>query len=230
MIIIFIISFSFCGGIDKSYTLLTCHRWSLPGHKANASRQQKKRKKQPVQIVQPSPAPQNYVCNADIARQAKLAVLIIKFLGATGESFSRNWIAFNAFYNAGIGQSERDRLMFTIENGMTDGQAAMILDMCNVELHFLAGLPPGDMRRRPDDPDFRRRATLDLQDAMNTSLSSRTRLAHLVAAIYQVRCNLFHGAKNPKLPRSQELIIASNKIIINVLDVLVDNASVEDDS
>ena len=45
---------------------------------------------------------------------------------------------------------------------------------------------------------------------------------HLLLSIYQVRCNLFHGSKQLRVPRDQELVKASANILVRYLEHLVE--------
>lgn len=117
-------------------------------------------------------------------------------------------MGFNAFYNYFEANSERERLMAAITQGMSDEQAESVLTGCQSATEYLAALPPGDMRRDPSHSGFRTRAVADMRAARDYQLPTRKRLAYLVAAVYQVRCNLFHGHKDPRLKRDSELIEA----------------------
>lgn len=110
------------------------------------------------------------VNNRDIAQQAQLALAIIEDLGPDGESFVRRWMGFNAFYNAFVGHSERDCLMAAITNSMRNEQAQRVIDACQGEISYFAHLPPGNMRRMPSDPEFRKRSAADMHAACNEQL------------------------------------------------------------
>lgn len=157
-----------------------------------------------------------------LATHAKEAIEIIRGIDDRTNAFIRHWIGYNALYNAFPG-SERERLMACIEAGITDEQAAFLLSSLNDELRFYASLPPGNMRLGATHPEFRRRATLDMRFAEDQTLHPTRRLAHLMAAVYQVRCNLFHGQKRPQDSRSQELISKGERIVRETIDVLVRN-------
>lgn len=161
---------------------------------------------------------------SDISPHAQRALAIIEDLGPSGQSFVRRWMGFNAFYNHFAANSERDRLMAAVTQGMSDEQAESVFASCQSAIEYLAASPPGDMRRDPLHADFRKRAVADMRAACDDQLSSRKRLAHLVATVYQVRCNLFHGRKDPRLKRDSELITAGDSIMRAVMDHLLVNA------
>jgi hypothetical protein len=92
------------------------------------------------------------------------------------------------------------------------------LDSLAPEIRFYATLPPGDMRLIGHPARFRARTTADLQVVVDASRSASERLAHLLAVVYQVRCNLFHGQKNPADFRSHQLIRAGHRVLSALLD------------
>ncbi len=164
------------------------------------------------------------VSGPDISPQAQRALAIIEDLSSYGQSFVRRWMGFNAFYNHFEANSERDRLMAAITQGMSDKQAESVFANCQSATKYLAALPLGDMRRDSSHAAFRKRAVADMRAAHDDRLSSRKTLAHLVATVYQVRCNLFHSHKDPRLKRDSELIAAGDSIMRAVMDHLLVNA------
>jgi hypothetical protein len=136
----------------------------------------------------------------------------------------RQWMGFSAFYNHFEGNAERERLMAVKTHSMSDEQAKRVLDDCRSAIEYLAAFPPGDMRRDSSHPAFYRRAKEDMRAVLDDRLSTRKQLAHLVAVVYQVRCNLFHGEKDPRNERDSKLIGASDTIMESVMDRLLLNA------
>ena len=66
--------------------------------------------------------------------------------------------------------------------------------------------PPGDTRYSDTDPRFRRSSERELTVVRNGDKTPAERLAALMVLVYQVRCSLVHGNKNPDRPRDNELV------------------------
>lgn len=129
------------------------------------------------------------------------------------------WITFNALY-AETGP-ERADLMAFIESHVSDDDAIAILRARANDVKYYASLPPGNMRLGPQHSAYRARAAHDLSFVTNESVRPAIRLAHLLAAVYQVRCNLFHGRKDVQDPRSRALVDAGYRIVNDVLSVVL---------
>jgi hypothetical protein len=129
------------------------------------------------------------------------------------------WLTFNALYAKT--NSERRDLMDFIRTHISDDQATIILNDLVDEMNYYAFLPPGNMRVGPGHSSFRERSTFDLRIANDGTEPPSLRLAHLLAAVYQVRCNLFHGRKELDDPRSQRLAEAGYRIVDLVLRVVL---------
>lgn len=164
---------------------------------------------------------------ADAARARNMAqfarAFVDEFEGDAGR-FAARWIGFNSLYDVWSGQSERERFTHAIKHGLTDEQAHHILECCAADMTYLASLPPGNMRHERTAGRFREQARRDMAAALDGRLRPTDRLASLVAVVYQVRCNLFHGAKNPKLVRSRRLLVIGAHITELVLNRLAENA------
>ena len=166
--------------------------------------------------------------NSERAKNAaRLARAIIGEFGPDAQQFAASWIGFNALYKLASGDYERARFTNAIEEGLTDVQALHILETCVWDVSYLVHLPPGNMRHRHDVQHFREQSERDLATALDNELAPARRLVGLVSAVYQVRCNLFHGAKNPAAPRSRQLFKIGAKITKLVVDALATNAEQE---
>lgn len=139
------------------------------------------------------------------------------------QNFFARWVAFNAVYGSFHRDTERDQLILCITEAVQTEQAQALLDRLPEEIAFLAHLPPGDMRPHIPPARFRSRAAADMAIVADPTRPSAERLARLVAVVYQVRCNLFHGRKNlgPAYPRNRELLEIGDRILRAVLDELV---------
>lgn len=200
---------------------MTQHRQRLP-------RGQTSSKTKPSKVsASGAPAPSPIAASANRAT-ALLRSLVDNTEGAIAEAARRDahrfmgrWIAFNSLYRAYFNGSECDRLMSCVTASVSDAVAENILAELDSDIRFYVSLPPGDMRWLGHPTRFRARTTADLQAVRDTSRPARERLAYLVAAVYQVRCNLFHGDKNPADFRNHELIRAGDRILSAVLRALL---------
>lgn len=77
------------------------------------------------------------------------------------------------------------------------------------------------MRFRDNPARFRTRAEDDMRIVMDASSLPSLRLAHLIAVVYQIRCNLFHGQKNPADFRRHKLIRSGDRILDGLLNALL---------
>ena len=147
--------------------------------------------------------------SSDRVAQAQTAAAVLQSFDAATLEFMQNWVAFNAFYGHGGGR-ERERLLQCVAESLDDAQASALLRQLESTTAFFTQLPPADGRFQPTDPRFRARAAFDLRKASDPAVPSPQRLGHLVACVYQVRCNLFHGMKAPLFnPRDAALVQAS---------------------
>jgi len=137
------------------------------------------------------------------------------------QRFMGRWIAFNALYRGYFNGSEREQLMACVRDCVPDAVAETILSHLRQEIDFLRSLPPGDMRFWSDPKRFRVRSITDMAVVSDATRAAGERLAHLVAVVYQVRCNLFHGEKNPAHLRDHELIRSGDRVLEVLLGELV---------
>ena len=129
--------------------------------------------------------------------------------------FPRYWMAFNALYNAVAKDGEPEAMAVErVINFFFDPNAA---DECvkaigDAAIAELTAVPPGDDRLSPRDPKYRKKTT-DLATRIHGSGDSVERLAALMAIVYQVRCNLLHGSKDPAVMRDQELVTTCTPVM-----------------
>ena len=79
------------------------------------------------------------------------------------------------------------------------------------------------MRKAPNHPRFRKRSTIDLEVVKNTDREPIERLARLMSVVYQIRCNLVHGSKDPDNVRDRSLVSSSQEVLERVLAVMLSN-------
>ncbi|HEX8213313.1 MAG TPA: hypothetical protein VF584_24270 [Longimicrobium sp.] len=136
--------------------------------------------------------------------------------------FQQAWTSFNTCYNtAGSGGSERDRVLRGIRRYVNDADAAALLPQLDASIRYFSHLPPGDTRRSANDPSFRQTATEDLQIVNDPASAPAERLARLMGVIYQIRCNLAHGDKDPDVLRDRELVHHSVEVINQVVPLVI---------
>ena len=130
--------------------------------------------------------------------------------------FTNLWIAFNAIYGGEPDARERARVMAAVRRHLSKGRARAVLARCDVPLQRILAIPPGDMLLDRWDPRFRRRSR-ELARTVRTRGTARDRLAAVGGILYQVRCNLVHGEKDPREQRDRMLVRES----VRILEILV---------
>ena len=136
--------------------------------------------------------------------------------------FPRYWMAFNALYNAVREKSDLEaRAVTNVIRLFFDAQTAQVcLDRIGPgRVAELVAIPPGDDRLNPGDPHYREKATASAK-IVNRSDDPVERLAALMAIVYQVRCNLLHGSKDPEVMRDQALVATCTPILEVVVSEL----------
>jgi len=81
-------------------------------------------------------------------------------------------------------------------------------------------IPPGNMLRDRYDPDFRAVSQHFAALYRNRDGTSTSRLAAVGGVIYQVRCNLIHGDKDPDDTRDQMLVSESLLVLRSLVPAL----------
>lgn len=190
------------------------------GHRGSDGGSRRKRKPA-VAPIDPNPPART------LSAYAADAATIIEESSVKWGRFLSGWIGFNRLYNLQRANSERQRLIMAVESGLTDLQATRILASLTEAISYLVSLAPGDLRRQAVHPEFRAGAAADLQVVTDGDIADRTRLAHLLAVVYRVRCNLVHGGKLPGRQRDDALIDYGDMIVRVTLRVLIENARTE---
>ena len=146
---------------------------------------------------------------------------------ATGDDsvgrFMMNWIAFNWIYCKCRGGSDRMQIESLCKerqgvleryNPFDDNEVIGVFK----EKPVLDGR--GRNQRRVDPIRPSQMDPWQLQDGICNG-SSLERIQCLLLAIYQVRCNLFHGSKEPHDTRDQDLVRSSAKIMQGYMEALL---------
>lgn len=136
--------------------------------------------------------------------------------------FLRLWAAFNCLYGEETGGNERDRVMQVVQRYLSEPRSQRLIDQISDAALKIVGTPPGDMRKDASDPQFREQTGRVAAAYLDSSKPSNERLASLMGVIYQVRCNLLHGDKDPDDSRDIRLILSSNAVMQAVIPALED--------
>lgn len=126
------------------------------------------------------------------------------------EQFPRDWMAFNSIYTARRrpGDSETMAIDNTIVTSFDVAAAsACLADIPSDAVKKLLQLPPGDDRYVPSDPKYRT-TTRELAKVVASGTGAPEKLSALIRIVYQVRCNLIHGEKDPNFWRDKSLVRA----------------------
>jgi hypothetical protein len=147
------------------------------------------------------------------ALRAELAFRIRTAAPAEWNEFSNLWMAFNAIYGGEPDARERARVIASIRRHMSERSALRVLRKVTKAVDRILAIPPGNTQLDRWHPGFR--AASQRYSAMyrNKAESTVGRLAAVAAVIYQVRCNLLHGSKDPSIERDRMLVQESLVIL-----------------
>jgi hypothetical protein len=151
------------------------------------------------------------------ALKAQLSYRILVEAPDEWKQFSIHWMAFNALYGGEPDERERARVMSAIRRFISKQSAKVVLRDVDASMQRIVQLPPGDMRLARWDPLFRAVSQKYKRMYADNRGDPVSRLAAAGAILYQVRCNLIHGSKNPDDKRDRMLVAES----LRVLSVLV---------
>lgn len=147
--------------------------------------------------------------------------------------FMMHWIAFNWSYSEYHGSEKRQIERLCEDRFESLKSYHPFNDPDAIEVFIREAVVDGRGRsRRHDNP--RRPSEMDpwqlhegiLDSSVNHELE---RTQCLLLTIYQVRCNLFHGSKNPGYPRDKALIQSAATIMQGYMEALlgIDSSSRE---
>ena len=136
---------------------------------------------------------------------------------STWKQFVVTWAGFNTLYNSVHGGSECWRAMQMIKLYVPYRTAERLLNQLSGPISYFAPEAPGNMQLSHSHPAFRQKTNAALRKVKNPRLKPVERLAYLISVVYQVRCNLLHGDKDPYETRDRALV--ANSLI--VLDAVV---------
>jgi hypothetical protein len=131
--------------------------------------------------------------------------------------FGTLWTSFNSLYGGEPDARERARVVALVRRFANDRLARRVLRRTRASIDRVLSIPPGNMRLESWDPRFRAATQRWAAVYRSGSETSVSRLAAVAAIMYQVRCNLTHGYKDPIVERDRMLVRES----LNVLEHLV---------
>jgi hypothetical protein len=108
--------------------------------------------------------------------------------------------------------------MAAVRRYVTDRAARRLLRGSRSAIERLLAIPPGNMLLDRTDPQFRVASKRCAGIYRSTTEIARNRIAAIAGVLYQVRCNLVHGSKDPDSERDRMLVRES----ITILRVLTE--------
>ncbi len=151
------------------------------------------------------------------ALRAELAFRIRAASPREWQEFTNLWMAFNAIYGGEPDKRERSRAMASIRRSFSERGALRVLRAVTKSIDRILEVPPGNLLLNKYDPRFRAASQRCAALYRNRRESAAGRLAAAAGVLYQVRCNLIHGGKDPDSERDRMLVQES----LAVLRVLV---------
>lgn len=148
--------------------------------------------------------------------RAQLAFRIRRVAPVEWQQFSAHWMAFNAIYGGEPDNRERARVIACIRRAFSEKAALRVLRKVTASIDRILLVPPGNLLLNRYDPAFRAASARYAALYRNRRESSVTRLAAVAAVLYQVRCNLIHGDKDPDVERDR-MLVGESLAILHVL-------------
>ena len=148
--------------------------------------------------------------------QAELSYRIRTASPKDWNEFSGLWMAFNSVYGGEPDRRERARVMACIRRNFSESAALRVLRRVTKSVDRILDIPPGNMLLNRWDPSFRAASQRCAGLYRNKSESAVGRLAAVGGVLYQVRCNLIHGNKDPNNARDR-MLVSESVAILNVL-------------
>jgi len=129
-------------------------------------------------------------------------------------------MAFNAMYGGESDARERSRVMSCIRRNMNERAAVRVLRQSTKSVDRILAIPPANLLLNRWDPKFRAASQRCAALYRNKAETAVGRLAGLAGVLYQVRCNLLHGSKDPSNERDRMLVKESLVILSALLPEL----------
>jgi hypothetical protein len=157
---------------------------------------------------------------ASAALRAELSRRLRTVAPEDWQEFSALWMAFNAIYGGEPDQRERGRVTSAIRRFVDEPTANRVLRASQPSIERIAAIPPGDMRRDSRDPRFRAASQRCIAIYRAADQPAVVRLAGVGGLLYQVRCNLLHGSKDPGNERDRMLVTESLAVLRELVPAL----------
>jgi len=135
-------------------------------------------------------------------------------------------MAFNAIYGGEPDRRERSRVMAAVRRQFNQTAAKRVLRASKADIDKILKIPPANLLLNVLDPKFRaatHRLTAMYRNKGETAVG---RLSAVAGILYQIRCNLMHGSKDPNIPRDKILVSASVVVLAHMLPELEKAAGV----
>lgn len=129
-------------------------------------------------------------------------------------------MAFNTIYGGEPDARERTRVMSCIRHSFSERAALRVLRRVARSVDRILQVPPGNLLLNRYDPAFRAASVRCAALYRNRGESSVGRLAAVGGVLYQVRCNLIHGGKDPDDERDKMLVRESLAVLRTLVPAL----------
>lgn len=158
------------------------------------------------------------------ALRAELSFRIRTGAPAEWTEFSQLWMAFNAIYGGEPDARERSRVMASIRRNFSERAAMRVLRAVTPSVNRILEIPPAKLLLNRWDPKFRAASQRCAALYRNKAETAVGRLAAVGGVLYQVRCNLLHGSKDPRVPRDVMLVQESLTVLRSLVPALEEAA------
>lgn len=157
--------------------------------------------------------PEEVLVPPSLKLRAQLSARLRRGVPPAWSEFATLWMAFNALYGGQPDARERSRAMACVRKYVPPRKARHVLEMTGSSIAQLISLPPGNMKLERTDLAFRAASQRAVRLYRSRTESPEGQLAGVAAILYQVRCNLLHGSKDPNDRRDRMLVRNSVEVL-----------------
>ncbi|MBL0167666.1 MAG: hypothetical protein IPP85_11200 [Propionivibrio sp.] len=125
-------------------------------------------------------------------------------------------MAFNAMYGGETDAGERSRVMSCVRRNMSERAAVRVLRQSTKSVDQILAIPPANLLLNRWDPKFRAASQRCAALYRNKAETAVGRLAGVAGVLYQIRCNLLHGSKDPRNERDR-MLVKESLVVLNAL-------------
>ena len=97
-------------------------------------------------------------------------------------------------------------MLRAIRRSLPESSARRLLRQIRPHIDRILAVPPGNLLLNRYDPLFRAASARCAAMYRNPAETSVGRVAAVAGVLYQIRCNLIHGSKDPDEPRDRMLV------------------------